>query len=231
MTANAHFQIAIDGPASAGKSTIAKILAHNFQYVYVDTGSMYRTITLAAHRAGLAYSDEGAIAQLLPDLQITFQPGTPLQRVFLNGQEVTEAIRQPEITNNVSQVAAFPKVREFLLGKQREIAAQHSVVMDGRDIGTTVLPHAQVKIYLVASVAERAQRRYRENLEQGIDVDLATLTKDIEERDYKDMHRKLSPLTKAADAIEVDTTSKSIDQVVSEITNIILKKQQNHPVK
>lgn len=222
-----NFQVAIDGPASAGKSTIAKILATQLQYVYVDTGAMYRAITLAAKLAGVAYDDEARVVALLPYTQVRFEPGTPVQRVFLNDQEVTEVIRSTEITNNVSLVSSYAAVRADLVARQRDIANSHNVIMDGRDIGTTVLPDAQVKIFLVASVDERAQRRYQENLAKGMTVDLQTLKAEIEARDYKDSHRQISPLVKADDAVLVDTTGHSIDEVVAMITKIILDKQQD----
>ncbi|MEX0380611.1 (d)CMP kinase [Leuconostoc sp. MS02] len=223
MTKN--FQIAIDGPASAGKSTIAKILATNLKYVYVDTGAMYRAITLAASRAGLSYEAEEEIIALLPKTVIRFEPGTPGQRVFLNDDEVTEVIRSTEVTNNVSLVSSYAAVREDLVSRQRNIANSQNVIMDGRDIGTTVLPNAQVKIFLVASVSERAQRRYKENLTKGMTTSLADLEKDISVRDYKDSHREISPLVQAKDAILVDTTGQSIEEVVSKITEIIKNNQ------
>lgn len=223
MTKPAFFQVAIDGPASAGKSTIAKILAQDLHFVYVDTGAMYRAITVAAKRAGISYEDEAGIAALLPKLSIEFQPGVPVQRVFLNGDEITEEIRSTETTNNVSLVASYAAVREDMVNKQREMTEKNPVIMDGRDIGTTVLPDAQVKIFLIASVDERAERRYKENKQKGMDVNLETLKKEIEERDYKDSHRAISPLTKADDAIVVDTTGIGIDQVVAKIKTIIEK--------
>lgn len=216
-----NIQIAIDGPASAGKSTIAKILASNLKYVYVDTGAMYRTITLAAKQAGISYDDEQSITELLDTTDIRFEPGTPVQHVFLNNQEVTSLIRSTEVTNNVSLVSSYAAVRENLVERQRAIASHDNVIMDGRDIGTTVLPKAQVKIFLIASVEERAQRRYRENVSKGIATDLDTLRKEIETRDYKDSHRQISPLVQAKDAILVDTTGQTIEQVVDEITEII----------
>ncbi|GMA70681.1 cytidylate kinase [Leuconostoc litchii] len=220
-----NFQVAIDGPASAGKSTIAKILATKLNYVYVDTGAMYRSITLAAKKAGISYNDEQKIRNLLSHTDIRFEPSAPVQRVFLNDVDVTDEIRSTEITNNVSIVAAFADVRSNLVSRQRDIADHNSVIMDGRDIGTTVLPNANVKIFLVASVEERAQRRYKENIAKGITTDLETLKQEIEARDYKDSHRKISPLTQAKDAILVDTTSQNIDQVVSQIANIITSKK------
>lgn len=219
-----NFQVAIDGPASAGKSTIAKILATKLNFVYVDTGAMYRTITLAAKKNGIAYNDEEKIKKLLSQTEIRFEPGTPVQRVFLNDTDVTDEIRSAEVTNNVSVVASFADVRSNLVNRQREIANSNSVIMDGRDIGTTVLPEADIKIFLVASVDERAQRRYKENVAKGITTDLETLKHEIEARDYKDSHRQISPLTQAKDAILVDTTGQSIDEVVSKIANIIENK-------
>lgn len=216
-----NFQVAIDGPASAGKSTIAKILATKLNFVYVDTGAMYRTITLAAKKNGIAYNDEEKIKNLLSQTEIRFEPSTPVQRVFLNDTDVTEEIRSAEVTNNVSVVASFADVRSNLVNRQREIANNNSVIMDGRDIGTTVLPEADVKIFLVASVDERAQRRYKENVAKGMTTDLETLKREIEARDYKDSHRQISPLTQAKDAILVDTTGQSIDDVVAKIANII----------
>ncbi|MBS9334648.1 (d)CMP kinase [Fructobacillus sp. M1-13] len=225
MTKPAFFQVAIDGPASAGKSTIAKILASQLHFVYVDTGAMYRAVTVAAKKAGLSYEDEAGITALLPDLTIEFKPGNPVQQVFLNGEEVTEAIRSTEVTNNVSLVSSYQAVRTAMTDKQRAMTEENPVIMDGRDIGTTVLPNAQVKIFLIASVDERAERRFKENKEKGMQVDLETLKKEIKARDYKDSHRAISPLTKATDAIEVDTTGIGIEDVVAKIKAIIEEHQ------
>ncbi|WP_412990265.1 (d)CMP kinase [Pediococcus siamensis] len=216
-----NIQVAIDGPASAGKSTVAKLVAKRFNYVYCDTGAMYRAITLKAMHNNVDLTDEATIVKMLKQTQISFTPGNPVQHVFVDDTEVTEAIRQPEITNSVSTVASLAGVRKELVNRQREIANQSNIVMDGRDIGTAVLPQAPVKIYLIASVSERAERRYKENIQKGINTPLAQLKKEIEIRDQKDSTRKVSPLTKAQDAVEVDTTSMSIDQVVDEITKII----------
>ncbi|MBM7617065.1 cytidylate kinase [Weissella uvarum] len=219
-------QIAIDGPASAGKSTIAKILANDLSFVYVDTGAMYRCVTLAVLEAGIDPADEQAVTKLLPELKITFKPGASEQQVFLNDNDVTEAIRTDRVAKNVSQVAAYAQVREAMTQLQRQIAKDNGVVMDGRDIGTTVLPDAAVKIFLIASVQERAERRYRENQAKGIDTQtsLADLKKAIEERDYLDSHREISPLKKASDAVELDTTGLSIEQVVDKAKEIIAQK-------
>lgn len=216
-------QVAIDGPASAGKSTVAKLVAKRFGYIYVDTGAMYRAVTFWAMQRGVDLSDEAAVTAAMQSLKIGFKPGEPDQLVFANDQDITAAIRQPDVTNNVSTIAALPQVRTILTDQQREMAAAGGIVMDGRDIGTTVLPHAQVKIFLVASAAERAKRRYAENIKKGIETPLAQLQAEIELRDHKDSTRKVSPLTKAQDAIEVDTTPMSIEEVVTTIAEIIKK--------
>ncbi|GAA6113112.1 MAG: (d)CMP kinase [Apilactobacillus sp.] len=221
---NSKLQVAIDGPASAGKSTVAKLVATRFSYIYCDTGAMYRSTTLKAIRNNLPLDDEQVILKMLNDTEITFEPGEKQQKVFLDGNEVTNDIRQEDVTNNVSTVASLGAVRAELVERQQEIAAKGGIVMDGRDIGTTVLPNAEVKIFLIASVEERADRRFKDNEEKGIHVPLEQLKKEIEERDYKDSHREVSPLTKAADAIEIDTTSMSIDQVVDAISDEINKK-------
>ena len=214
-------QIAIDGPASAGKSTIAKRVAKELGFIYCDTGAMYRTVTYMAIKDQLGFGDEAAIMQHLANMTIRFEPGDPEQRVLMNDEDVTLAIREPDVTNNVSQVSALPKVRTELVKRQRDIAASSNIVMDGRDIGTTVLPNAEVKIYMVASVAERAKRRYKENIQKGIETPLATLEQEIAERDRKDSHRAVSPLRQASDAIRIDPTSMTIDEVVERILSLI----------
>ena len=219
-------QIAIDGPASAGKSTVAKLVAKKLGYVYCDTGAMYRATTYAAKKNHVAYDDDQGLKEVLEKTEIRFVPAEPEQKVFVNETEVTKTIRLPEIANNVSTVSAQKSVRADLTERQRMIAEQGGIVMDGRDIGTTVLPNAEVKIFLVASVHERAVRRFKENVEKGIDTPLDVLEKEIEERDYKDSHRKISPLTQAKDAVLVDTTSLSIEEVVAKIMEIIEKVQK-----
>ncbi|MEO2768785.1 (d)CMP kinase [Ligilactobacillus ruminis] len=219
-------QIAIDGPASAGKSTVAKLVAKKLGYVYCDTGAMYRATTYAAKKNHVAYDDDQGLKEMLEKKDIRFVPAEPEQKVFVNETEVTKTIRLPEIANNVSTVSAQKSVRADLTERQRMIAEQGGIVMDGRDIGTTVLPNAEVKIFLVASVHERAVRRFKENVEKGIDTPLDVLEKEIEERDYKDSHRKISPLTQAKDAVLVDTTSLSIEEVVAKIMEIIEKVQK-----
>ena len=219
-------QIAIDGPASAGKSTVAKLVAKKLGYVYCDTGAMYRATTYAAKKNHVAYDDDQGLKEMLEKTEIRLVPAEPEQKVFVNETEVTKTIRLPEIANNVSTVSAQKSVRADLTERQRMIAEQGGIVMDGRDIGTTVLPNAEVKIFLVASVHERAVRRFKENVEKGIDTPLDVLEKEIEERDYKDSHRKISPLTQAKDAVLVDTTSLSIEEVVAKIMEIIEKVQK-----
>ncbi|MFT8469569.1 MAG: (d)CMP kinase [Oenococcus sp.] len=214
-------QIAIDGPAGSGKSTIAKIIASKFNYIYVDTGAMYRAVTLFAKLNQIAFEDEQRIAELVGTIALTFVPADPVQRVILDGRDVTADIRSEEITNNVSLVSSYAKVREEMTERQRQMSENASVVMDGRDIGTTVLPKAQIKIFLVASVDERARRRFKENQAKGMPTSLEDLKQEIIARDYKDSHRLISPLRKAADAIEIDTSTLSIDQVVEKISQII----------
>ncbi|HJF53901.1 MAG TPA: (d)CMP kinase [Limosilactobacillus coleohominis] len=221
-------QVAIDGPASAGKSTVAKLVAKRFGYIYCDTGAMYRSVTWAALDRNITLDNVAAIIKLAQEITISFEPGAEEQRVFVDGHEVTKAIRSNEVAENVSAVAAIPEVRSEMVKEQRKIATQGGIVMDGRDIGTTVLPNAPVKIFLVASAHERARRRFEENQAKGIATStLEELQKAIELRDQKDSTRKVSPLTKAKDAIEIDSTHLTVDQVVSEISKIIEKKCNN----
>lgn len=216
--------MAIDGPASSGKSTVAKIIAKRFGYVYCDTGAMYRSVTWAALENGIDVSDTKQVIDLARRIKITFEPGQPDQRVFVDGHEVTKDIRTEKIAANVSAVAAIPEVRARMVEQQRQIAQAGGIVMDGRDIGTTVLPDAQVKVFLVASAHERARRRYEENLQKGLATQsLDELEAAIKLRDQKDSTRKVSPLTQAKDAILIDTTSLTIDQVVDEISALIKK--------
>ncbi len=214
-------QIAIDGPASAGKSTVAKLVAKKLNYIYCDTGAMYRATTWKALQMGVSLDDDQALGKMLETMELSFKPNEPEQLVFVDGTDVTTAIRLPEITNNVSLVSAQPSVRKNLTERQQQIASEGGIVMDGRDIGTTVLPNAQVKIFLVASVHERALRRFKENQAKGIDTPLSKLEAEIEARDYKDSHREVSPLIKADDAILLDTTSLDIAQVTDEIMKIV----------
>ncbi|MGR3741849.1 (d)CMP kinase [Companilactobacillus sp. DQM5] len=217
-------QIAIDGPASAGKSTIAKLVAKELGFIYCDTGAMYRSVTLMAKMNNVDYSNESEILNLMSKYKISFKNDSDGQKVFLNDQDISNDIRSVDITNNVSEVSALKKVREQLVNEQRRIAEEGNVVMDGRDIGTTVLPNAEVKIFMIASVHERAVRRFKEYESKGIEVSLQKLEDEIQQRDYKDSHRSVSPLKKADDAIELDTTGISIEEVVEKVINIIKKK-------
>ncbi|HEM3504733.1 TPA: (d)CMP kinase [Streptococcus suis] len=212
-------QIAIDGPASSGKSTVAKIIAKNFGYTYLDTGAMYRSATYLALTNGIEITDQNRIVALLAQYPIRFgRDENGQQLVFVGDEDVTLPIRDNQVTNNVSAVAALPLVREELVRLQQEIAQAGGIVMDGRDIGTVVLPQAELKIFLIASVEERALRRFKENTERGIETDLESLKQEIAARDYKDSHREVSPLKAADDAITFDTTGVSIEGVVKFIS-------------
>lgn len=204
--------IAIDGPSGAGKSTMAKRLAKELGYVYVDTGAIYRTVGLAALRRGISPEDENAVLGLLPSLVIsTDYADDGLQHMYLLGEDVTEAIRQHAVSTAASQVSAIPGVRDFLLAMQRHFAQENNVVMDGRDIGTVVLPAATVKIFLTADPADRAKRRYRELLERGQSPDYDQVFQDVLERDYRDSHRATAPLKQAEDAVLLDTTGVGLE--------------------
>ncbi|WP_086351189.1 (d)CMP kinase [Candidatus Enterococcus clewellii] len=216
--------IAIDGPASSGKSTVAKILAEKLNYIYCDTGAMYRALTYLAISNNTKLEDGAALCELLSNYAITFKQQPEGQLVFVDEEDVTEAIRQQDVTNAVSIVAAHAEVRKKLVELQQQIGKQGGIVMDGRDIGTTVLPDAEVKIFLVASVEERAERRYKENISKGIETDFDTLKKEIERRDHIDSTREASPLVQAEDAVRIDTTGLSIVEVVEAIEAVISEK-------
>ncbi|HIZ71079.1 MAG TPA: (d)CMP kinase [Candidatus Atopostipes pullistercoris] len=219
-----NIQIAIDGPASSGKSTIAKLLADKYHLVYVDTGAMYRTLTYLALKNKINIDDEQALTALLKEVNITFKRAKDGQDVFANGEKITKKIREHEVTNNVSVVSSFPNVRKELVRRQQALAKESGVVMDGRDIGTVVLPNADVKIFLIASVEERANRRYLENQKKGIETNFERLKEEIIARDDYDSNRKESPLKQAEDAICVDTTGLSITEVVNKCVELINKK-------
>lgn len=214
-------QIAIDGPAGAGKSTIAKMLADKLGLLYLDTGAMYRACALYLSRAD-ALADEDKIAAVLPGMELKFDQSG--KHISLNGEDVSEIIRTPEITALTSQVSAIGIVRECLVQKQQEIALARAVIMDGRDIGTVVLPQAQVKIFLTATAEARAQRRLAEMEQKGVECDLATVLNDIIKRDEQDMTREHSPLKCADDAHIIDTSGMSIDEVIKNILAIIKNK-------
>ncbi|MDG6110630.1 (d)CMP kinase [Lactococcus formosensis] len=204
-------QIAVDGPASSGKSTVAKIVAQNLGIIYLDTGAMYRAATLVALQNKT--EDPQKIIDVIKKKPIFFKNTADGQLVFLGTEDITKIIRTNEITQNVSKISALAQVREFLVAEQQRIADEGGIIMDGRDIGTVVLPHADLKIFLVASVDERAERRYKENLQKNIPTDLEDLKVEIAERDRKDSTRAISPLKQAEDAILLDSTGKTIDQV------------------
>ncbi|GAB2318604.1 (d)CMP kinase [Alkalibacterium sp. s-m-22] len=216
--------IAIDGPASSGKSTVARRIADDLGLIYVDTGAMYRALTFEALRKNVNIKDEGALLELLKHTEITLKKRNMAQSVYLNNEDVTEDIRKNNVTNTVSIVAAHPLVREEMVTRQQKLAENNGVVMDGRDIGTVVLPDSDVKIFLVASVMERAERRHKENRSKGIFSDLEQLKKDIAERDYKDSTRDTSPLKQSEDAVRIDTTKLSIEEVVEKIKSLISTK-------
>ena len=217
-----HITVAIDGPSGAGKSTIARAAARRFGLIYVDTGAIYRTVGLACERAGADCSDTAAVQALLPELKIELAyDAAGEQRMLLNGEDVSDTIRLPEVSLLASRVSALPVVRTFLLDMQRDLARTHSAVMDGRDIGTVVLPHAQVKIFLTASAEERARRRYKELIEKGEKVEYENVLAEMKQRDYNDSNRAIAPLRAAPDAITVDTTELSLDESIEKIKNVI----------
>ena len=205
--------IAIDGPAGAGKSTIARLTAKKLGYLYVDTGALYRTVGYAAWQRGIDPADADQVAAMLPEITVDLrfdQDG--VQQTLLNGENVSAEIRSPEMSRYASQVSAHKAVREYLLWLQRKLAKEHNVIMDGRDIGTTVLPHADLKIYLTATPEDRARRRFDEYLSKGVSVDYDKLLNDIKQRDYDDSHREISPLRRAEDAKLVDTSGNTLEE-------------------
>ena len=214
-------QIAIDGPAAAGKSTIAKIVAEKIGFVYVDTGAMYRAITWAAINRGLAVENELEIVNLLAETKIKLAPGG---KVFVNDFDVTTAIREPSVTAGVPQVATYKIVREELKKRQAQLADSANIIMDGRDIGTNVLPEANFKFFMIADPRVRAERRYKENLARGISADIDALEQEIRNRDEMDANREHAPLRQAKDAILLDTSYMTIDEVVAEIVKIVTTK-------
>ena len=217
--------IAIDGPAGAGKSTIAKTLAKNLGFIYVDTGAMYRAMAYYFLSHDIASDDEAAIAAACPKVDVTIAYENGEQQVILNGENVNGVIRTEQVGNMASATSVYPVVREKLVELQRQLAAKSDVIMDGRDIGTCVLPNAQVKIYLTASSATRAKRRYDELTAKGMECDLAEIEKDIIDRDYRDMHRETSPLMQAEDAVLVDSSEMNIEEVVAAILQICKEKE------
>lgn len=213
--------VAIDGPAAAGKSTVAKKVAEIKEFIYIDTGAMYRAFTWYCLKKGVDCQDELSCIELIPEIKIDLKPG---HLVFCNGIDVSKEIRTLEVSANVSYIASYKDIRLALVDQQREMANHGSVVMDGRDIGTYVLPNADVKIYQIASVETRAVRRYEENLSKGIECTLEEIEADVRKRDYIDSHREFAPLKPAPDAVWLDTSFMSVDEVVEAVLDIIDKK-------
>jgi len=214
------YNIAIDGPAGAGKSTIAKRVSKEMGYIYVDTGAMYRALAVHFLKLGLAPQDTEKISEACKDAKVTISYENGVQQVFLNGENVTGQLRTEEVGNMASVSSAIGEVRAQLLELQRAMARENDVVMDGRDIGTNILPNADVKVFLTASVSERARRRYLELKEKGVDCKIDDIAKDIEERDYRDSHREIAPLKQAEDAVYIDSSDMTIDEVVEAIRSL-----------
>lgn len=222
MTQEQNYAIAIDGPAGAGKSTLAKALARELGLVYVDTGAIYRTVGYSALRCGVDVKNAEQVTAMLKDIKVDMKyHADGLQHMFLNGEDVTEQIRQPEVSLSASAVSAYPAVRAFLMEMQRDMARRHSVIMDGRDIGTVVLPHAEVKIYLTAAPEARARRRCLELEERGIPEPYEKVLQEIQTRDYDDSHRAVAPLRPAEDAVEVDTTDLTFEESKAVLLQLI----------
>lgn len=218
--------VAIDGPAGAGKSTIAKAVAAKLGYIYVDTGALYRTVALSAARKGIL-DDTDKIIEMLGDIEVKLgfaDDGT--QCVYLNGEEVSSFIRTPEISMGASKVSAIPEVRDFLLDLQRNIAMENNVIMDGRDIATVVLPHANPKIFLTATAECRAKRRYKELLEKGESVRYEDVLADVNQRDYQDSHREIAPLKPTDESIMADTSDLELEESVEMVINMIKESMQ-----
>ena len=217
------YNIAIDGPAGAGKSTIAKMAAKKLDFIYVDTGAMYRAMALYFLRREIDAKDEKKIAEACEHINVTIAYQEGEQQVLLNGENVNAFIRTEEVSMMTSNTSKYPAVREKLLYLQRELAAANNVIMDGRDIGTCVLPDAELKIYLTASASERAKRRYLEQKERGVESDLAQIERDIIARDEQDMNREIAPLKQAEDSIYLDTSDMTIEEVVTKIVSLVQK--------
>ena len=215
------FSIAIDGPAGAGKSSIAKQIATKLTCIYIDTGAMYRAVGYYCMREGIDYNEEAQVEKVVSQIQLKLSIQNEVQQIFLNEENVSTLIRNDQVAAAASKVATYKSVREALVKMQQEMAESTSLVMDGRDIGTVVLPDATLKIFLTASVEERAKRRYKEYVEKGETPCLETLRTEIRERDFQDSHRTISPLKKAEDAIELDTTYMTIDEIVEEIIGLL----------
>ena len=218
-----NISVAVDGPSAAGKSTIAKMVAKKENFIYIDTGAMYRCVAYYCLTQKIDLNDEKAVEQAIEHIQIRL---TSDNKVYLNDEDVSNQIRQDQVSLGASCVSKYQAVRTFLVDEQRKMAETGNVILDGRDIGTVVLPHADLKIYQIASVETRAKRRYLENKERGLEADLETIKKEIEERDYQDTHREISPLKKAEDAIELDTSSLTLEEVVEQVLTLIQKAKE-----
>lgn len=217
---NEKMTIAIDGPAGAGKSTVAKMVAEELSYLYIDTGAMYRVLTLAALRNSVDLKDGKRLRELLDQTKIELRHEKDRVTVLLNGEDVTDQIRSADVTSNVSLVSSYESVRTEMVERQRQFAKSGLAVLDGRDIGTFVLPDAELKVFLTASVEERARRRHEEQTKKGVPSDLEQLTKEIKKRDQLDSTRSFAPLRKAKDAVEIDSTSLSIEEVAQVIIDL-----------
>jgi cytidylate kinase len=213
--------VAIDGPSASGKSTIAKRLAKELGYIHIDTGAMYRCVAYLAIKSNIDLSDEKSLGEMAETMDILLSTDG---RVFLDKTDVTDAIRDEDISIGASKVSIYANVRRAMVKRQQKMAETKGFIVDGRDIGTVVLPDAELKIFQTASAASRAKRRYKENLQKGIDSDFELLKSEIEQRDYQDTHRKESPLKKADDAIEIDTSEMTVEQVVSTIISLIAER-------
>ncbi|MFA5261383.1 MAG: (d)CMP kinase [Candidatus Omnitrophota bacterium] len=222
MKKSPSYVVTIDGPAGAGKSTVAKNLARKLQYSYMDTGAMYRALTLKAIRIGCDLSDEAALVRCAKEASIELRADPVLgARVFLDGKDVSEDIRTATVTNNTFYIARASGVREILVGWQRKIGQSQNIVVEGRDVGTVVFPEATFKFYLDADFEERVQRRFKELVDKGFNVDVARLRVELQERDQKDLTRTVGPLLRAEDAVNVDSTRLSIDDVVEKMLSVI----------
>ncbi len=220
--------VAIDGPSGAGKSTIARILAKELQYIYVDTGALYRAVGYAALSRNIDPADSPAVEGLLPSLQVSLRYVEGGQRVFVGDEDVSDFIRTPEVSMAASRVSALPAVRQFLFSLQQDMAAAYNVIMDGRDIGTVVLPNARVKIFLTASAEDRATRRFAELQEKGVATTYDEVLADMKQRDYDDSHRATAPLKAAEDALLVDTSGNTLEQSVAILKQIVLDRLEGN---
>lgn len=221
---NSVINVAIDGPAGAGKSTVSRAAAKAVGFIYVDTGALYRAVGVNALRSGIDTKDKKAVAESLKGISVDLVFENGEQKVLLNGENVSVEIRTPPASMAASDVSAVPEVRAFLFDLQRDIAARNNCVMDGRDIGTVVLPDARVKIFLTASPEERAMRRYKEFIEKGTQVEYKEVLEDLIQRDYNDSHREIAPLKPAEDSVLLDTTGMNLEESVKEIIRIIKEK-------